>query len=37
MRKEKLQLKEEMSHLQKSLDDLMRDRSMLQGNLGEEI
>lgn len=37
MRKEKLEMKDQLEKLQKSLDDLMRDRSMLQGNLGEEI
>lgn len=35
MRKEKIQMKEELDKLQKNLDQLNRDRSLLQGNLGE--
>lgn len=37
MRKEKIQMKDEMEKLQRSLDELMKERTFLQGNLGEEI
>lgn len=37
MRKEKIELKEEVERLQKAVDQMNKERSALQGNLGEEI
>lgn len=37
MRKEKIEMREKIDSLQQQIDQMNRDRSLLQGNLGEEI
>lgn len=37
LRKEKIQLRDKLAALQEEIDRMNKDRSLLQGNLGEEI
>jgi hypothetical protein len=37
LRKEKIELNENVARLTKQIEDMQNDRSRLQGNLGEEI
>ena len=37
LRKEKIQLRDRLAALQEEIDKMNKDRSLLQGNLGEEI
>ena len=37
LRKEKIQLRDKLAALQEEIDKMNRDRSLLQGNLGQEI
>ena len=37
LRKEKIQLRDKLAALQEEIDRMNKDRSLMQGNLGEEI
>ena len=37
LRKEKIEMREKIEQLQGKIDEMNRDKSLLQGNLGEEI